>query len=313
MTQFSKDFMSDSQFVGKLFEVIQSKLTPQEVCTLESISKNNGLSVNAICFQSQGQNAAPLIHVDKWYQHYQDGQSLDLIADSILAFARSLPSLPADTLDFLTQFSKIRSHLIFKLINYQKNKAMLASVPHQRFLDLAVICCFLLPTSSHSCASITITHQHLEHWHMSHSELFSYTHENSASQYPPVVRTLEETIDSIDIPSDEEINYDSKKLSQAMYVLTNSLSHFGASTVFYGGNTLERIARQLHHDLFLLPSSIHEFIIVPATEQNDWFGLTELIQQVNSIDLDPTEWLSDHAYYYSRKHHALFSEMPLDE
>lgn len=309
MSQFSNDSMDYVQFTNQLLALVQSQLTPEETFTLESVPKNNGVSIDAFCFQNTAYNPSPLIHVDDWYQHYQNGQALDSIAKDILDFARNLPSFPSDIVEQLMRFSEIRTHLVFKLIHYEKNKEMLRSIPHQRFLDLAVVCCILLPTLTDTFASIIVSDYHLRYWNLSQEELFSHVRSNVNELYPPVVCTIDETLGT---SAPDDFDGDKLSLSQTMYVFTNPLSHFGASAVFYGGDALDRLANQLDHNLFLLPSSIHEFIIVPATEENDWFSLTELVQQVNALDLDPAEWLSDHAYYYSREHQAIFAQMPLD-
>lgn len=50
-----------------------------------------------------------------------------------------------------------------------------------------------------------------------------------------------------------------------MYVLTNSEKYWGAVSIIYGG-VLEKIAEKIGKDYFVLPSSIHECMIVPEAD-----------------------------------------------
>ena len=57
---------------------------------------------------------------------------------------------------------------------------------------------------------------------------------------------------------------------------------------------------ELEKDLFILPSSVHEIIIVPATDDIDRKELDNMVKDVNKKELDAIDVLSDHVYYYSR-------------
>ena len=54
-------------------------------------------------------------------------------------------------------------------------------------------------------------------------------------------------------------------------------------------------------DFYILPSSVHEVILVPTTSKKDLQKMSDMVESVNTSTLLPEEILSDHAYYYSRE------------
>ena len=58
---------------------------------------------------------------------------------------------------------------------------------------------------------------------------------------------------------------------------------------------------KIHSDFYALPSSVHEFIIVPGQDQTSLNEYSELVKNINENYVDREEILSDHAYYYDRK------------
>lgn len=77
----------------------------------------------------------------------------------------------------------------------------------------------------------------------------------------------------------------------------------GAICLLYDG-ILDQIWKFLKEDYYIIPSSIHETLIVRASEA-DVDKLNEIIQEVNHSAVSPEEVLSDHAYFYARKRQKL--------
>ena len=83
-----------------------------------------------------------------------------------------------------------------------------------------------------------------------------------------------------------------------MYVLTNMTSCNGAGAMFCT-ELLEKIQSKLDSDYYLLPSSIHEVIIVPDEGGYNRSALDEMVKTINMTEVDPNDRLADHVYYYS--------------
>ena len=89
-----------------------------------------------------------------------------------------------------------------------------------------------------------------------------------------------------------------------MYMLTNASRVRGAACILYDG-LLKRLAGQMGADLYIIPSSIHEVLLVPARNGIEKEDIDRMIQEVNNTVLEPEEFLSDHAYYFSREQNKI--------
>ena len=63
---------------------------------------------------------------------------------------------------------------------------------------------------------------------------------------------------------------------------------------------LQKSSELLQDDLLLLPSSVHELIVLRATGA-DYRELKRIVREINDTVVDPEEILSDSVYKYSRE------------
>ena len=85
-----------------------------------------------------------------------------------------------------------------------------------------------------------------------------------------------------------------------MMILTNSRKTYGACCIMYP-KVLERLAGSVGGDYYLIPSSVHEFILLPLSQGRSAEELKEMIAEVNSSEIPPEDVLSDSLYLYSCK------------
>ena len=83
-----------------------------------------------------------------------------------------------------------------------------------------------------------------------------------------------------------------------MFILTNEQKLFGAATMLYP-NILKSVADKLESNLFILPSSTHEVLVVPS-EKNDAMYLMSVVNEVNNHSLATEDILSYNVYLYDR-------------
>ena len=116
-----------------------------------------------------------------------------------------------------------------------------------------------------------------------------------------------------DIPKDAEEDFDGEWLDELlsqmtggmidaplpMYVLSNQQKLFGAACMLYPG-VLKEFAKKLQNDFFILPSSVHEIILVPAEKGTDKDTLREIVTDINRTQVAEDEVLADSVYYYNR-------------
>ncbi len=259
--------------------------------------KNNGNIKQGIMMNEPDINISPAIYLEEFYLRFQKGETIDKIVCEILDFYESVKvSVPVDKKDFLN-IEKMKDKIVFKIIYTQKNLKLLQNIPHLEILDLSVVFYLLLERSEEGIATIQITNEHLENWKMEPEKLYELAIKNAQKVLPAEFCSMSNVIREVSGLLDIENNIENQE--ETMYVLSNSIRSYGAACIFYP-HLPEMIGEILKEDYYILPSSVHELIIVPKSKGMPKQELDEMIQEINQTQLEPEEILSDHAYYYER-------------
>ena len=190
---------------------------------------------------------------------------------------------------------RVRPTVAYRLINYEKNRELLQEIPHLPFLDLAVIFYSLLTDTPVGHATVLIRNSHLELWGKNTSWLYEAAKENTEKLLPKRLVSMEDMIYEL-----SEGKQEAEYAGVPMYVLTNSRKSFGAACLLYDG-VLGECFRRLEESYYLIPSSVHEVILIPASAVGDSRELCALVQEMNRTQVRSTEVLSDTVYLYSEE------------
>ena len=154
-------------------------------------------------------------------------------------------------------------------------------------------------------ASAEVTYAELELFGVTKEKLFAQARKNTEKLFPVEFQSLLSMIEAVRGKklSPKEIgigeNVDMEADSRiAMYVLTNTTGINGAGVILYP-DVLKKVAEQLNTDtLYLLPSSVHEFMVLP--ECNSVADMKELVAEANHCAVASVDVLSDSVYRYDR-------------
>ena len=262
--------------------------------------KNNGNLRKGIIIREKDKNIGPVIYMEEFYNRFNSGEPLDCIVCDVVSFYKKVRYPDSWKFDELLDFEKVKDRLAVKLINYTKNKDYLKNYPHIRYLDLSIIFYIVLEMKSDGLATVVITHDYLKSWGISKTELFETALKNSCRIMPAKFTTMKDTLD--DLMQGEEDMYDEPEdynEDDSMYVLTNEQKNCGAACMIYRG-VLDMIGDILKRNFFIIPSSIHEVIIVPAYDNVSPIKLDRIIDDVNSNMVADEELLGNHCYIYDR-------------
>lgn len=281
---------------AEFLETIKSQLTemmdPEFTISLKKIQKNNGVCYDGLIIINPLFNISPTIYVNPYYHRYLDGVSIkDICEDILLTYSQHAPTEDFNV-DLFTNFDLCKSHIVPKLINYEKNVDLLKNCPHVKFQDLAIVFQFLLSNAFDNTATILIHNEHIEMWNVSAEDLYNQALINSPKLLPYEICKMKDIFPNT--PFAKEFDME----EEPFYILTNKNRLNGASVITYP-NLLHKLAEKYESDLILIPSSIHEWLFIPAFKQNELWQFDNMINEVNEIALTDSEILSDHAYYYS--------------
>lgn len=187
-----------------------------------------------------------------------------------------------------------RKNIIFQLVNTEWRQDILPGIPHHSFMDLSIIYAYV-PDGILEFNRYIITNETLGLNQITKDELFELAFENTRKMLPPSIIPMFEILKNggvTDFPFDPE-------LDDGILVISNSIGFFGAVSIIYE-DILFEISCKFESDLYILPSSIHECLIVPVYLFKNSDDLVNTVRYVNKNNVDPIDRLSDHIYCYNR-------------
>ena len=287
--------MKYEDFLTQLKKCIRSRKGNEVRIHVSHIMKNNGETTDSISVMLRGETVSPSVSLAPYYREALGGIPVEQIADQILECLLRYRVQGFPDLDSFTDFEKARGKVVCRIIHYKRNRRLLGTVPHRRFLDLAVVYYYLLEEGDFPYASILIQNSHLKLWGITAKELHARAFANTPVMLPYEFGSMISILQSImGTPLFEE-----ETDNHSMFVLSNRQKMFGAVNMIYT-DVLEMIAGFLGEDFYLLPGSVHECIIVPFSMNMQAEELQKMVIEINRTQVEPEEFLSDSVYRYNR-------------
>lgn len=324
--------MEYSQFLNEVETCIKHRYGEEYQVEINRVIKNNSVEYDGLVIFKEGNLVSPNIYLNHYYPSYQEGKSLEQIVDEIMRVYYD-SEVEKDVIqaqfEFEFSFESLKDQIFFRLINYARNKKLLEEVPHIRFLDLAITFHCLMKQDEMGIGTIRLMNEHLETWGVTVKELMKIASENTKRLFPPRIRSMRDVLKDIfteeylcnllkyevgtdGIQSPQEYEQEAREYWEQMekqkgietdptpmYIMSNQKGINGATVMIYK-NEIKKFAYQLDTDFFILPSSIHEVILVPYREDTDIKTLQQMVIDVNTNEVPEEEVLSDRVYRYHR-------------
>lgn len=288
---------NNNEFNDKLCKAMAAIYPEAKVC-VRRVLKNNGIVRYGLSVQTADSKLSPVIYLEPFEALYNDGMTLGEITARIAHFL-DMQSYSGISIDEYLEYGAVKDRIAYKVINYELNKELLESVPYIRWNDLAICFYYVFDSDDDGYATILVRNDHLKLWKVDTDELFELASRNTPRLMEDDLDTLASTLRLL-LPDEERFKVDEAVGDDPaldMYVLTNKSRIFGATCILYS-DCIRRLAQRYNTGLYILPSSIHEVIIIPASRMYDEEYMKEMICEVNDTELSPDEKLSDNLYYY---------------
>lgn len=292
--------MTYNQFLNYVREQSVYELDhPEEYqASINHVVKNNSVELDGICLHKHGETLSPTVYLNQFYEQYLEGRPLKSILGEIVSTLNNdVPKLevPASLYD---DYDAVRPQIIFRIVNYYKNQEQLKDCPYLPFCDLAITFRWLVHADSYGIASSLITNRELELWNVTVEELYKVASHNTQRLFPHQIQPMQELLVEY-LQEDNELKqlYESSSPAFQIYILTNKNRINGSTCMIYD-NVLSNFAKQQGCDIYILPSSIHEVLLIPASYGIEEQALLSLVHDANRTVVGVTDILSDSIYRY---------------
>lgn len=320
MNNKSINFKSFTQI---MLSYLKERLGEDYTVFAHNVKKNNGIELTGIVISRTGCNTSPTFYIDDIYHKDITEEEIKREAERIYdQFQRAEVKEDLDFSDFL-DYQKVKERVVVKLINAEKNKELLMEIPHKLFYDLALVVYYpVQEVPFEGKAAILVYHTHREQWGVDEEELLEEAVKNTPRLFPGKIESMarvmrqilsselgksfsEEELGKLGISEEEWAdilmlpNPQNGKRSIPMYVLSNKQKLYGAVCMLYP-DLLKNFTDKIGQDCYILPSSIHEVILVPADAVSGGEELREIVTDINRTQVAEEEVLADSVYFYNR-------------
>lgn len=286
--------MDYKKFVENIVNMLKDRMGEDYEIRVVNVLKNNDIRLTGVIMMRESDRVSPTIYLEEPYRQYCMGCALSEVADKIIAlYEEQVRDIHLET-DFFQEFASVKDRIFHKIVNYEKNRKQLEDIPHLRWNDLAVVFYYGLEEKVLGRASILIHNNHMDMWGQTTEILFQTAQCNMRRRKPEVLVPLQKLVEEMTggrIEDTEDVQ---------LYVLTNHDKMYGASALLYS-DQIRELAQELQSDLLILPSSVHEVLLLPDDGKEQYQYYSRMVEEVNTTQVEPEEILSYHLYRYIRE------------
>lgn len=270
------------------------------------VRKNNSVHMHSINILTSGQTVSPNFYVNNYIDSFTPEAAAQAIYELYQRQLSEQMDIESNNIERLYNWDYVKDFVCFKLINRQKNEAEMEEYPYKAITnDLMLV--FFIQVSSDATALINNSMTKL--WKIEGDPadtLLEYAKDNTERLHPISFRNMSEVIK--EIAPIEMMDMIDDHASMPMWVLTNRDKVNGAGALLYRGGTqlqdcLEELKKEFPDTkgIFILPSSIHEVLIIPDSKALgiDENVLQQMVREVNSTTVAPSDFLSNNVLYFS--------------
>jgi len=298
--------MEFTNFTTLVREEVEKRTGDSYRVRLNDVRKNNGVVLRGLTVMQDDSNISPTIYLNNYYEEYINGRAtlVNVVNDVMDTYHRNKVNQSVDMRYFLN-YESVKQRVVYKLVNTEKNKALLEDIPHIEFLDLSIVFQCLIAQEDLGTASILIHNVHMKLWDISVEKLYQAAKENTQRLQEYEIKSMAEVLCEImKAENPEEFDYDKCKsdLSDSIpiYVLSNKSRVEGAACMLYP-NLVRDFADAIGSSFYIIPSSIHELLLLPAEHDDESKEIKSMIQEINDTQVSTEEILSYSLYFYDKE------------
>lgn len=276
----------------KFFEEVVAAMAAEGYEVIESSSLTVNVVKRSLQLKNVNSKEAPCLGADVSFDEYFSlwkekgidavvGQLVEIVKESVLSEPEDMRRI-IDSAAGIREKDSLLQGVFLQLINTERNTELLREVPHRAFHDLSVIYRYKVTDAGERLGSIVIKSSHLPEG-VTEELLYEAACKNTWEMFPWMVKNVENIV-GMPAPN--------------MFMLTNEYGVNGAH-VLLNPDALRAGAASLGSEkVWILPSSLHELILVPYIGENDADALLRMVYAINRTMLESDAFLSDSVYMF---------------
>lgn len=205
----------------------------------------------------------------------------------------------------------IKNNIIFRLITKKEfdrftkqSEATKDEFPYRKWNDLYLIYRSILPNQSEDLVTtMLISNFIMKRLKFTEEELFQFAKTNTAKRTGIIVKPLSNPFSDIfDFCNEMSAKTDIWNFSDdtSDSTILSNKNYMNGAALILCDEVMDKVVEHYKVNvLYILPSSIHEVIIIPDSDSVDVEYLKNMVYEINRSTVAPEERLSDHVYKYT--------------
>ena len=276
--------MNRSEFKDVIIEEIRRQFSEGYTVDVREVVKSNDVTNTGITVTKIGSNVGATVYVENLYERYRDLSSPELIAEELKKSFIQESALEAEVPEFDKSF--ILDHVYYRMANTDTNQRRLADVPVQDVPGIEGVTLYpVIEVSIGNRRGTTIIHNDsLANLDISMDELHDAAMRNTEARIEII--PLADKLRGM-VPEGMMEGFESPFL-----VASDRFSEQGGASAFAAPGAFAKLTESY----YIIPSSVHEILLLPVSFESDQDRLKSLVKEVNSDVLAPEDVLSDKIY-----------------
>ena len=265
---------------------------------IQTVEKMNE-TYEALTIKPENSDIGVNINANELFRAYSDGMDYDRLVDGAVNKARdALENSPNFNIEAFKDYDKMKETLAMEVVSAERNADLLTTVPHKDMEDMAVVYRFVISTGVGESGSVLVTNKMLDEYGITPEQLHADAMKNAPEVRPMEIKGMGEVLaEQMGIENAEMLGFAIPPEQDQMLVASVKGNVHGAGVLAYE-DFMDKASDRVGGSFFILPSSIHEILIIPDNGQFDLKSLENMVREVNATTVDPVDKLTDNVYHY---------------
>ena len=249
----------------------------------KEIEKANGIIKNAVCVRMPGEKRAVTLYVDEMYDDNVPVE--EAAASARYAYDQHKLAYNPDV-ESIMDYEYVKKNLVLRLYGSSTNAEVYRSAERYGFDGLILIPYVNMTVTDDVSGAVKVNREFLKIWNVDEDTLFEDAMRNTKADV--VEKTMRDTLGNMGksmmfLPD----------IFDNILIISNKSCICGASAIL---GKLDELKGRYENGFYVIPSSIHETIVIPYTEDSNIDELSELVGMVNTECVLAEEVLGTKAY-----------------